>query len=270
MPHLLDGCWAKVERAEEHIQVLNNEIAGFLSSNPKPYEVGGEHRKNGRQYALTIRATKSVPLRFAVIAGEVVHHLRSSLDHILHALIVHNKGTPSRNNQFPLCATETGFEQACNSGLIKGTSRTAKKLIRSVQPYTSTAPDDTILYVVNEYDILDKHRLLIVVCAVAEMGDVVNVGVNQEVLDRLGAPTKEVAITGMGVPRLRRVTKKGTIFFTIDLAKPTPEFEAKNDPIVQIAFDKSGRAKLQPVGKILSAMAAGTRDTIKRFEGEFR
>lgn len=58
---------------------------------------------------------------------------------------------------------------------MNGVGSAAERLIRSVQPYTAEAPDDTVLYVIQQYDNLDKHQLLIVVSTVMAIGDQITV-----------------------------------------------------------------------------------------------
>jgi hypothetical protein len=164
---LLASCRAKIERAEESIQNLNREITAFLVANPKPYRMVREFRNDGRQYAFIAFGNPVVPARFAVIAGEIVHHLRSSLDHLLCALVVNNGGSPTRQHQFPIYTSPKAFDEACSRGLIRGVADSAEKLIRSVQPYTSETPDDTVLHVIQQFDNFDKHQRLLVVNTVA-------------------------------------------------------------------------------------------------------
>ena len=266
MPHLLDGCWAKIQRAEESIGNLNREITAFLSGDPPPYKIVREHQDNGLKYAFMAYA-EPVPLRFSVLAGEIVHHLRSSLDHLIYALIVKGGGTPTNNNQFPIYLTPEEFDRACNSGLIKGIPRSAKKLIRSVQPYTSPTPEYTILYVVHQYDILDKHRLLVVTCTVAEIGHQIIIGPDETVADQ---PTSVLPnIVGLGDPVPRRVTKDGVEVFSIRLAAPAPQFQANANFVPQIAFEKCGGAEIKPVIEALSMMLEGIAHTVRLFAGEF-
>jgi len=79
MSDLLIGCRAKIERAEENIRRLNGEITAFLSQESKPYRIRKEFRNNGLQYAFVAFGDPIAPPRFAVLAGEIIHHLRSSL-----------------------------------------------------------------------------------------------------------------------------------------------------------------------------------------------
>lgn len=269
MAHLLDGCWAKIGRAEENINNLDLEIRAFLRREPPPYKIVGQHQSDGREYAFLAFGDPDVPPRFAVLAGEIVHHLRSSLDHLIHALIVRNGGSPSKNNQFPICTTAENFEKACNRGLIGDVSQSSKDLIRSVQPYTSPTPDDTVLYVVHQNDILDKHRLLVVVTTVAQIGQNITLGVDREVAAHPARQGKTPNIVGFGVPEPRKLSKDGVVIFSVSLAEPAPELVAKADFLPQIAFEKCGRAQLVPVVQTLAGLLAGTRHTLNLFAGEF-
>src|ERR1700724_711353 len=79
-PEQLAGVYEKLKRADESIQNLNSEIVAFLDERPE----GGfsdDKQKAAKQLA-EFHTKRVVPLRFGVIAGEVAHHLRSSLEHI--------------------------------------------------------------------------------------------------------------------------------------------------------------------------------------------
>lgn len=269
MAHPLDGCRAKILRAEESIRSLDEELTVFLSRDVPEIKVVGQHQRDGLEYAFIAFGDSEVPLRFSVLAGEIVHHMRSSLDHLVYALIVRNGGTPSRNNQFPICATANKFEDARNSGLISGVSQSAIKLIEAVQPYTSPTPDDTVLSVVNQYDILDKHKLLVVVTAAVALGDTITIGVDAKIAATPSRQGKVPNIVGFGDPVLRKLTKGGVEVFTIRLSESAPELVANANVVPQIAFDECGRVKLAPVIQTLAGLLAGTRHTIESFAGEF-
>jgi hypothetical protein len=243
--------------------------AAFFAREPPPYEIVGKHQDDGLEYAFIGYARAKVPPRLAVLAGEIVHHLRSSLDHLIHALIVKNGGTPSNNNQFPICKTPKEFERSCNSGQIKGVSRSAKKIIRSVQPYTTRTPEDTILYVVNKYGILDKHKLLVVVCTVAQLGRELSIWPDLPIANRADRPGKAPKILGFSDASARHVTGDGVKLFSLRLAEPAPELHASAKFIAQIAFEECGLCKLVPVLPTLTRMFKATVNTVDSFQGEF-
>lgn len=267
MAHLLDGCWAKLERAEESIGNIDREATEFLSTDPPPFKVAREHR--GRDYIFLAYGDPEVPLRFAVLAGEIIHHLRSSLDHLVHALVIKSGNTPTRKHQFPICSTETNFQEACKKGTLKYVSSSARKLIATFQPYTQPNPENTVLSVINEYDNCDKHRLLVVVTTVVRVGTEIHVGVDNKIDQSPERKGKNPAITNLGDLSPKKISKDGTEIFSIRLEEPFPEFFANANVLPQLAFEKAGHVLLAPTVRTLTGLLAGTRNTIKSFLPEF-
>lgn len=269
MPHPMDGCRAKLERAEETLNALELETARLLSQDPALVRLEKKHINNGLEYAFIAYGDTNPPLRFSVVAGEIVHHMRSSLDHLIYALVTRNGGNPTFQHQFPICATDKAFKQACERGQIKGVGANAKRLIRSVQPFTTPTPDDTVLYVVSQYDNADKHRLLVVVIAVAELGQPVTIGTNSTIAETEERRGKLPNIVGFGEWGPKKVCKEGATVFSIKLAEPAPELTAEAFLIPQLALDQCGRVKSAPLIPTLRNILAGVRHTIELFAGEF-
>lgn len=268
MTALLDGCWAKLERAEESIKHLDLDAAAFFRTDPPPFKIVGEHKKSGLEYVFMAYGDPAVPRRFATIAGEIVHHLRSSLDHLIHALVVKSGNTPTRRNQFPICTTRENFE-SCQKEALKYVSPSARKLVIAVQPYTTPTPHNTILYAIQEYDNQDKHNLLVVVTAVVQVGQEITIGVDDAIADSQERKGKTPAIVGLGDPSPKKISTEGTEVFSIRLAEPAPELFAKANIVPQLAFEKCGQVKLALTIRTLSGLLAGTRNTIKSFLSEF-
>ncbi len=177
MTGLLRGCRAKIERANECIQNLNREITAFLVSDPPPYTITKEMQNDARDYVFLVRLDRCIPDRFSVLAGEIVHHLASSLDHLFAALITRNGHTVEKRHYFPIYTSTKEFRKACEKGLIDDISPAAQEIVRSVQPcLASSTPRDTILAAVKKLNNTDKHQLLIVVAAAAAIGDQITVG----------------------------------------------------------------------------------------------
>ncbi len=269
MAHPLDGCRAKIHRAEETLEVLNCEIAAFFNQSPPPYNVIKQPQNNGLEYVFIAHGDPNPPLRFAVLAGEIIHHLRSGLDHLIHALVVRNGEPPTQRHQFPICTTAKAFKDACDRGQIKGVGAAAKKLIRSVQPFTTPTPDDTVLFVVSQYDNVDKHRLLVVVTTVVQLENTIKIGVDADIATSPERQGKTPTIVGLGDPRPRRLCKEGVVVFTIRMAEPAPELTAEAQLVPELAFEKCGRVRFAPVIRMVKGLAAGTRHTIEMFAGEF-
>lgn len=130
-----------------------------------------------------------------------------------------------------------------------------------MQPYSTATPDDTVLHVIQQYNNLDKHRLLIVVSTAMAIGDQITV-----------SPKKPgLAITGMTDPRPRRIAEGGTLIFGIDLAEPATDadFEANANFVSQLAFEKCGHVENAELVSTLKGLLQGTVHTISLFVGEF-
>ena len=208
--HPLDSIKAKIERADKTLHDLNGEIVAFIRAHSDPYRIVREFRNQGKDYVFIAFGELAVPLRFSVLAGEILYHLRSSLDHLVWKLVEEEGGTPTRANQFPICATAEKFAKTCSQGYVKGVSDSAKRLIESVQPYATPNPSTSVLAVIEEWCNTDKHRLLLVVSGAARLGDRLEV-----------AGDEPVEITGFSPPVLRKVTNDGVELFRINLAMPS-------------------------------------------------
>ena len=263
MTGLLRGCRAKIKRADECVKNLNNEIAAFLTSDPPPYSVSREFKDDGRSYVFIGKSERSVPDRFAVLAGEIVHHLASSLDHLFAALVAKSGNTVEKRHYFPVYNSRKEFERACAKGLINDISLSAQKLVMSVQPFHNPTPQDTILAAVKELNNTDKHRLLVVLTSVGSVGTEITIGGGA---DEHGNPP---AIVSFGDPSAVEINEHGVEFFRIGLLAPAPQFYAHAQIAAQIVFARCGLAKLVPLSNVLPAMIAGVTHTINLFASEF-
>ena len=256
MSRPLDGIGSKVKMAEENIKNLNAEIEAFVSAHPNPYRIVKELQNEGRDYVFKGFGQLDVPLRFAAICGEIIYLLRSSLDHLVWALVEKQGGTHISSHQFPICATREEYLTASKRRRIKGVSAPAEKLIESVQPYMSPNPRLYFLTLLDDWCIIDKHRLLLVVSGAMALGSTIRV--------HPGEPT---TINGMSPPFLKRVTNDGVELFTISLAAAYPNFQADIDFTTQIAIEYDGECFA--IIRNLTMMLEGTIQLISLFAGEF-
>ena len=124
MTHPLDGCWAKVERANEHIKYLTAELQRILDGNTRVYGLTVERNPDTLEFVVKAfdDGMDAVPLRYSVIVGETIHQLRSCLDHLVWALVLRRHSNPSFKVSFPICETRKKFEAALSDGIVKGIS----------------------------------------------------------------------------------------------------------------------------------------------------
>lgn len=99
------------------------------------------------------------------------------------------------------------------------------------RPFKQQDPNDSTLKVVSDLNNQDKHNLLIVVSAAAILKEQIIIDKNIEIAKQLGREGKEVQIVNFisPDPLKRQLTNEGTVFCSIQLAEPAPEFIATAD-----------------------------------------
>src|SRR5690349_21426254 len=163
------GFRAKVERDEEQIENIKAESDAFLLSQPPPYRIVRNAKNEGRAYDWYGFAERPVPPIVSILAGEAIHQLRSSLDHLVSAMARERGNEITSDHGFPVTKEPKIFKDARDRGQINGISLAAQNLIESLQPYNTRDVDSSILWTLHRKDIEDKHRLLMVVSAAAQM-----------------------------------------------------------------------------------------------------
>ena len=113
----------------------------------------------------------TVPLRFSVLIGEIAHHLRSSLDHLVWQLVIANGRKGTARSEFPIfCEQPKGANgERLFANKIEGVRQDVADAIRQMQPFNDPAPPLNPLWLVHELDRIDKHRLLVSTVAVAHL-----------------------------------------------------------------------------------------------------
>jgi hypothetical protein len=81
------GIAYKVERAGELVRTLDNEVARYLRADPPPYRITtrDDPETRVRIYGLEV-VTPPPAVQWGVVAGEIVHNMRSALDDLAYAL----------------------------------------------------------------------------------------------------------------------------------------------------------------------------------------
>jgi hypothetical protein len=153
-------CRAKLRRAEELTALLADELRTFFANSAPLIDVVRD-TKTGQGRVVVTRVTRP-PTRFSVIAGEVLHNLRSCLDQTVYQLILFNTRKPPtyRTYEFPIYCTEKQFQDNIYRKL-RDVSPEAIKRITQLQPFNFERPRQTSLYVLNELNMVDKHRLVL-------------------------------------------------------------------------------------------------------------
>lgn len=169
--HLFSGIAEKLKRADQTIGNLHTEILAFFKKSK--YPVLPNPNDERWQEAVDYHSKLPIPTRFSVLAGEIVHHLRSSLDHVV--WIFSNEDTRRRHENsiaFPvLCDPADKNELKRFNKQIQGVDDLdVRKIITDLQPF-KRAPDtaNDPLLIIHNMDRFDKHRELVIVSACANL-----------------------------------------------------------------------------------------------------
>lgn len=157
-PPSLKNPLLKVERAKEHLDVLDAKLSEF--SKTQPFRVTHyEDVQNGR-YIMRLQIPIIDP-RLAVIAGDAVYNLRSSLDHIAWQLALLTKDRPYGRTEFPIVGEDTPENIRGFKRVTRDIPSNAIDEIKALQPYLrGPAYKDDLLWKLDKLCNIDKHRVI--------------------------------------------------------------------------------------------------------------
>jgi hypothetical protein len=253
----LDGCLAKIERAKEHLESLKASANEYIELAKKTLTQSSYHSDDGLKVILRATCPLEVNPKISVIAGEIVHQLRSSLDHLLCALIYQAGGTPDQHSQFPICTSRENYELQIKRKRIRGVSPAAQQLIEQSQPYNNSNPNETIFNVVSTLNNWDKHNALLISVAAAQIGQHIEIG---------GSGAK---ITAFANPEIVKFKDNHADYFHIQIAAPSPEMTVKSSIDLHLAIEIEKNGKIFPLINVMRDLIAGTEGTLKLFRAEF-
>lgn len=171
MAHPLDGPRLKVARAREHLDALDREVRAFSDS--KPYELISEVDPETGDYVYRLHLNwpgARPPDHLSLIAGDIVHNLRTSLDYVVWQLAELGRGA-NFTIQFPLIENPDQQKyREMETNLLDPILARHRALIKGLQPYhvhlaieagaAIPSPNQALL-LVGRLDNWDKHRLLL-------------------------------------------------------------------------------------------------------------
>jgi hypothetical protein len=244
--HPFHGIACKLKRADENILNLRDEIDRFFKE--CKYPVIPNPNEEEWQDAVNYHRDLMIPLRFSVLAGETIHHLRSCLDHVVWYFATEEMRKRPRHVFFPIVDSNPPTEEELSrlETQIKGIpdARVRQRII-DFQPFHkgSDAQDDP-LSIVHHMDIFDKHRELAIV--------------NNSINIRLVAPANVIdAAVGhtQGEPVLPR-----------ELAEVGRAIKKNHQVSTSVAFAKFGKRKTQPVVPSLVQLINAIVKVVEIFE----
>jgi hypothetical protein len=148
---------AKIDRAKFHVEELKEELRKGSRENVDGFAFDIDFQAN--ELIVRNKTTSDFIIHISIIAGEVVHQLRSALDHAIWQLVREGGGQPKEGfTGFPIFWDETDYKKK-GTAMIKGVESSIKALIDAFQPigpHYASSP----LFQLNEFWNRDKHRLL--------------------------------------------------------------------------------------------------------------
>jgi len=164
-PPPLDGAWAKIERAKEHLRDLNAGLDAWKHS-PNMFVVKYDSQTGEYVYSLT-----DLPLRFSTIIGDIAHNLRSSLDVMICGLVRAYGGTVTEGTGFPVWRELPKDVGKAWKRKVHGLPKDACAVVESLQPYRvgESAAGNHPLWLIHELNRLDKHQVLTIIYLAAQM-----------------------------------------------------------------------------------------------------
>jgi len=234
--HLLDGPRHKLGRAERQLDDLEAEIARFLRRDT--YEITQNFDPKAGRVELWFVMKQRPPLSWSVTMGEIVHNLRSSLDHLACQLFLASGGNDCEGTKtaFPVLpdTTDVGFRKWIDNQL-PGLCNGMIAELHALQPYKrgNDAWRDP-LAVLNRLSNKDKHRLLVPMFAATIPGSTGMIG-HRELRDVEETPS---ATFDLAAGPLREDTPIAVVDFPI--TGPNPYVEVEPHFPIDIAFDDGG------------------------------
>lgn len=249
----LDACWAKIERAAEHIGHLDSELSAFVRANQHLCRLTTSFDPAALRCVVTAidDGIPTPPRRLSIIAGEALHQMRSTLDHAVWAHVASRHGghPPYPRIAFPICATEKVFRDACRNRKLQGASARFTSAVESMQPFNSQAQTEHPLAVLELLDNTYKHRLLMVTCV-----SITNPR-------WFWHKPEDVKLTVLANPFRRplRITKEGTELFSFTLSRFGPDVEVGGEPSCDVAIESPGSAELKLIVPFLRELHSFSR-----------
>lgn len=149
----------KLSQATKHLNALERDVTAFLCLNPFS-DVREEEAATGDE-VYRVRISQEIPERWSADVGDVLHNLRSALDHLACELVKANGQPVTKETAFPISDDAVRFRNHLPR-VLAGAGQAAFTAVENARPYKGGNED---LWRLHQLDIIDKHRTIVPVCA---------------------------------------------------------------------------------------------------------
>src|SRR5579863_2579873 len=109
----LGGVLTKYDWAKKHVHDFERAADDFRQANP--YTVGRKVNDQTGDITYFVESVPEIPSELSLRFGDSVHNLRSTLDHLAHALVFAAGGAPDNHTCFPIFDTSTAYTSLSRS-----------------------------------------------------------------------------------------------------------------------------------------------------------
>ncbi len=148
--HPLDGCWAKIARAQEHFDSLKTKV-GTPSDHAKSVAFRQQFNPDARTIKVTLEGVPELPLEWALIAADALQNLRAALNYLTWELArwrlasIGKTREPSLNTQFPIHTKPRAFNRSMVADLHPDHAAAIEALQPNGANYLSQFPEELLL-----------------------------------------------------------------------------------------------------------------------------
>jgi len=170
----LAGVRAKLDRAHIQLDELDLQMEAF--GDREPYGTSdAQPNADRRQWVWYLKFRPQMPLTWGVMLGEIVHDLRSALDHAIFQLTLNYVHREISGTGFPISDDPTSWDKRggkrqadnplaydwrCAMYQLRGVGPGVVEYIKRLQPYSTQDPKSSPLLALHALWNQDKHRLI--------------------------------------------------------------------------------------------------------------
>ncbi len=258
--HPLDGVWAKIARAGQHIITLERVVETHCEKHLLDLVV---RQAEDGSFVVFLHPTLKPPIHFAAVLGDIASNLRSALDQLAWQLALRELGDEclasdpalARRVSFPIQHTEVAWEaNRASIRALYGDEPTA--VVESLQPFTNEG-----LRLANPLAVLqamtntDKHRVRMSFLAAIAHDDIQI------------AASEEIASVRSLVEPEQIVTHETPLLEVVPIEGTTPDVRARieTSPVVCFLVEDIGLVRVDQLRRLGMDIADG----IGRFDRFF-
>lgn len=155
----------KWSRANTHVAALQSKFGEWHAS--APVSVESVLREDRQGIDLVARVPHGIPKHeWSLDLGDALHNFRSAFDAVAWGMAHFNDAEPARPQRvtFPICEDQKRWKDAVKEW-IGDISPEFQERLRIMQPFTYSPEGVTVLSMLHDLDIQDKHRDILTVSA---------------------------------------------------------------------------------------------------------